>query len=350
MGNRDQIVAWSDIAGRFNDVLLIGNGASRAVTESFKYESLLGIAEALGEGRALSPADREVFEYLNETDFERVLAEIDRAAALAELAGIKDASPLRDQYGRIRESLISAVHQVHPRHSILSKDRLLSVQDALLHFKTVYTTNYDLLLYWAVTSSPDKMENFRDFFWNLPGLWFDPADTWTGPGKTRVLYLHGGLHLFALPDGSTVKASGGSNDPWKTYEPLLDLTFTYQGARYPLFVSEGSWQKKIAAISSNAYLTFAYLDWVEHAWNWRESLVVFGHSLGPGDEHLVRPLRSQATKAEEEGWTCPPVAVSLVVGDEDSNTKRIDRYRRRLARDDLIFFDATTHPLGRPAE
>ncbi len=147
-----------------------------------------------------------------------------------------------------------------------------------------------------------------------------------------------------------MKASGGSPDPWVPYTPLLDLTFDYEGARYPLFVSEGTAEQKLAAIGSNAYLTFTYLNWVKGAWSWRDPLVVFGHRLSDSDKHLIQPIVAQAIKAEEKGWTCPPLAISLVPHDEGSNQKRMNEYRQRLARDDIVFFDATTHPLGASAQ
>lgn len=343
----NRLYQWPDIAYKFRDRLLIGNGASLAVSKSFGYDSLLEVACGLGEN-GLSVGDRKAFEIVNESDFEGLLRELDRAADLAELNG-QDGTPLRDQYSRIRISLIAAVHAVHPRHGTLSKDRLLSVQASLLHFKTVYTTNYDLLLYWAITADAVGMDDFRDFFWHTPQHWFDPADTWYPTEKTAVLYLHGGLHLFQLPDGDTVKASGSSGaGAWGTYTPLLDLTFEYEGASYPLFVSEGTSKQKLDAIGSNAYLTFAYLDWVEKAWSWRDSLVVFGHRLADPDRHLRQPLVGQAAKAKAKGWRGSPIAISIVPRDTESNTERMTSYRRLLGRDDLVFFDATSHPLGSP--
>ncbi len=50
------------------------------------------------------------------------------------------------------------------------------------------------------------------------------------------------------PGSVTVKASGGGASAWDTYTPLLDLTFDYEGAPYPLFVSEGSAAQKMKAI------------------------------------------------------------------------------------------------------
>lgn len=341
----DEILAWSEIESRFGDAILIGNGASLAVSASFGYGSLLDVASEGKGDSGISTEDRKVFEIVNETDFERVLGEIDRAAVIAELAGVEDATPLRDQYTRIRTALIAAVHEVHPRHTTLEKTRFETVQESLLRFRTVFTTNYDLLTYWSIVATP-KMHDFRDFFWNLPGLWFDPAQTWTQSDTTQVFYLHGTLHLFELPDGSTVKASGAGDGAWVPYSPLLDLTFDYQGARYPLFVSEGSSAKKIAAITSNAYLNFAYQSWIAHAWNWRESLVIFGHSLGSGDEHLVQHMSAKAEKAEEKSLAMPPLAVSIRPTRPEENLRKMEWYRERLRRSDVMFFDAATHPLG----
>ncbi|MEX0826536.1 MAG: DUF4917 family protein [Acidimicrobiia bacterium] len=343
---------WSEISGRFRHSLLIGNGASRAVSESFAYESLLEVAGRPSQVQPLDARDRQVFELVNETDFERVLGEIDRAQSIARLAGVSDLDALAEQYVRVRSSLIDAVHTVHPLYADLSSNRLERVRDSLLHFASVFTTNYDLLLYWAMTAGGgSRLDRFRDYFWN-PEISFDLTDTGVAPGKTRVLYLHGGLHLFDPPDGSTVKASGSEGDSaWSVYSPLLALTFHYRGATYPLFVAEGSSGRKLTAITSNDYLNFAYSEWIGHFLPQTspfESLVVFGHSLGTGDEHLVRPAIAQLQQAERRGEPLPEIAVSLRPDNSTALDARKQYYRARLGRDEVEFFDASTHPLGFP--
>jgi hypothetical protein len=68
----------------------------------------------------------------------------------------------------------------------------------------VYTTNYDLCLYWSHLESYPR-PNIKDYFWNS-GNTFDPANA-SIDDATSMHYLHGGLHLWA--DDAT-----GVNGKW----------------------------------------------------------------------------------------------------------------------------------------
>jgi hypothetical protein len=72
-------------------------------------------------------------------------------------------------------------------------------------------------------------------------------------------------------------------------------------------------------------------------------LVVFGHSLSEQDDHLVRPMRS---------WRDNPVAVSIRPSDDPEKIiQQKDHIRSRLSpMKNIVFYDASTHPLGRLPE
>ena len=329
------LVPWPSIADEFTDAILIGNGASRAVSDSVDYTSLRGVATSAAVADPISARDDQAFAIVNETDFERVLGEIHRAFQIARNAGVVDPDPLRAQYDRIRTGLVEAIRVVHPERSAISTPRLNAVRDSLLQFRSVFTTNYDLLLYWAMTSTEgERLVEFADLFVSQD-LAFDVLGDNDFTTRTRVMYLHGALHLFDLPAGPTVKARH------RTGESLLTQTFSHRDAKFPLIVSEGSARLKLAAISGNDYLTFVRSEWANH----EGSLVVFGHSLSRSDAHLVTPLTLRSAMARELDQVAP-VAVSLRP-EADSDLKRA-YYHERLRRDDVIFFDATTHPLGSP--
>jgi hypothetical protein len=56
-----------------------------------------------------------------------------------------------------------------------------------------------------------------------------------------------------------------------------------QNKEYPLFVAEGSSERKLAQIQGHGYLWYC-LDKFSRV---ETSLVVFGHSFGPSDQHLT---------------------------------------------------------------
>src|SRR5262249_62242669 len=106
---------------------------------------------------------------------------------------------------------------------------------------------------------------------------------WDSPDSpaTKVIFLHGALHLYKNRAGRTFKKLAGDDGN------LLDL-FDVRGDAIPLFISEGRSRDKLSAITRNDYLSFAYERFSKH----RGSLVVFGHSLTPEfDQHLLDAMR-----------------------------------------------------------
>jgi len=329
----NDLAQWPDIAGQFSDTILIGNGASRAVSERFNYPSLLEVARASEVDSPLSDVDTRAFHLVNETNFESVLGALFHAYRLARNAGVADPDELRRQYDRIRTTLIQAIRHVHPEKTEIHGGRLMQVRDSLLAFSEVFTTNYDLLLYWAMASSDgERLDEFADLFRGGSELTFDVLRDNSFPTRTRVLYLHGALHIFELPNGPTVKAR------YAPGQSLLAQTFKHGDARFPLIVSEGDPRLKLAATTSNDYLNFARSQWIE-AVNSSRSLVVFGHSMGPGDAHLVNAMPDRRSDD-----SAPPVAVAL--RQESDSPERRAVYTRQLKTSNLVFFDAATHPLG----
>ncbi|MEH2342335.1 MAG: DUF4917 family protein [Nostoc sp.] len=72
-------------------------------------------------------------------------------------------------------------------------------------------------------------------------------------------------------------------------------------------------------------------------------LVIFGHSLGETDEHLVRAIRKSDAKN---------IAISIRSNNSPDTIKlkKADLYKKlcdgQNERPNLFFFDAQTHPLG----
>src|SRR5690606_10460737 len=109
-------------------------------------------------------------------------------------------------------------------------------------YHSVYSTNYDLLAYWAVMHAP---EHFDDRFGELAT--FDPHAP--AAKATRMLYLHGGMHLVKNLDGSVRKLlSSGST--------LLGSFAINALDDVPLFICEGSSEEKLKIIRSSDYLSF----------------------------------------------------------------------------------------------
>jgi hypothetical protein len=328
----DELAGW-EVVEAMHDwaAILIGNGASLAVWDGFAYRSLFEIAQSDATESRLGEQDVGLFEGLGTTNFEAVLGELRTAALVNDVLGLDADTPMI-HYESIRQSLVSAVRAVHvPWHNV-PLATLRQIKRALRPYAFVFATNYDLLLYWAAMCDRPSM---ADFFWSTDRpLAFDPLNVDVWQMATKLLFLHGGLHLYQLLDGRAVKRVAHD------YQNLLDLFGTpleEDPGAISLFVSEGTSDSKMQAIRRSDYLTFALTQLADV----RGPLVVFGHSLGDQDQHLVDIVRDPAHNT--------PVCISMRPADPDTIVGRKTAVTARLYPREVLFFDASTHPLGEAA-
>jgi hypothetical protein len=146
---------------------------------------------------------------------------------------------------------------------------------------------------------------------------------------TRLLYLHGALHLLIDADGVIRKRRSRGASLLAQFGHQHET----QTLTRPLLVAEGCAQEKARIIHENAYLSFA-LEQLGHS---RRALVVFGLSLRDEDAHIVNALNN-----------CPsrPIAVAMRPHSPRQIRHHQARVRQLLDTDRLYFFDASTHPLG----
>jgi hypothetical protein len=320
-------LAHEDWAG-----ILIGNGSSQAVWERFGYHSLYQMARSDDGDRTLCAKDVQLFEAMKTENFERVLSALATTRSILSVLG-HDTSEVDERYRSIREALAASVHRSHIPWSAFSEQAKALIKSELRRYQYVYSTNYDLLVYWSLMCGGPA--GFKDYFWPTP-FEISSATSFERPGEgcdecvTLVHFLHGGLHLYRNSRGQTEKraARGGLN--------LLELFETCMAdGEVPLLVAEGNSADKMAAIRSSDYLGFSYSRLASH----KQSLVVFGHSLSPSDDHIA-----EAIQRANPGR----IAVSLLVGEEhDVIGKKASVIERLGGRGDVDFFDAATHPLGK---
>ncbi len=320
------LATWDEVSLRKDwDSLLIGNGASRAVWNRFAYPSLKERATSDRTSYALAAGDLQQFQAAATDNFELVLAQLATAkivvaALLGDLHAVSDQIAAR--YESIRRALVAAILLVHIRHAQLGDQRLLAIGKYLGQNRFIYSTNYDLLAYWAAMKLGS--DYFYDFFSGDP-LAFRTDNTKIFPSnqRTQLFYLHGAVHLYS--DGGLVrKLVGGA-------ETLLDVLAESQFA--PLVVAEGTGQQKREVIASHEYLTFA----LGHLERNSGPMVVFGSAFGDNDGHVFEAL---AVRANRE------VAVSVHLDIPIAVTKFKARASLAMPGANLSFFDARSHPLG----
>ena len=154
------------------------------------------------------------------------------------------------------------------------------------------------------------------------------------PGRTGLLYLHGGVHLWQdSATGTTGKWTG--RDQGGLLAELAD-NFLTNPDRQPLFVSEGTSAQKMQVIRRSEYLSFARQQLVNDV----NSTVIFGVSFEEQDNHIVEALAAGGRRR---------MAISIWPRSPEENRAAMAYYTHKLPGHDLVFFDSRTHPLGDPA-
>jgi len=316
------LATWPDLAQRHPcDALLLGNGASRALWKPFGYFSLFEEAQRAGRKKGLAISDQALFKSLGSELFEPVLSTLNHTVRANAALAINSTAPL-NRYYSIKEGLIHAIRTVHLPWSLMPAATLALINQALRGYRSVYTSNYDLILPWAVQHDP---QGFADLF-DEQGF-FDVRRTRSE--GTRVLHLHGGLHLLKLPDGTTRLRSADSAE-------LLDGFAVNIPGEVPLFVNEDRSEEKLRAIRNSDYLGWCLGQLAQE----REGLCLFGQHLDASDQHLFEAVRQ--ARPTHLSIAIRPLGEASVI-----NQKRhfVERFAG-LTATELHFFDASSHPLG----
>lgn len=326
--------SWTEVESRAPwNAVLIGNGVSRAIWEPFGYQSLYELARDQSQKYPLHAEDEAVFDWLGTRNFETVLGRLRNAEALCRLLSI-NAEALTARYRSIKNAMIEAISRVHIPWPRVPRETLLEMREYLRSFGYVFTTNYDLLLYWAIMAR--EPGPFKDFFWDtcMQGdlRCFHVENTEVEEPASRVFYLHGALHLLELPWGETAKLTtrGGSL--------LEQFRIPAEDEEYPdipVVVTEGEWRDKLEAIRRSDYLTFAYEEFIRLS----SPTVILGQALGDSDEHIRAIVRR---------WGTRELAVSIRKLPPHLIVQEKARWFQMFPEASLSFFDSATHPLLSP--
>jgi hypothetical protein len=273
--------------------LLLGNGFSIAWDSGrFSYGSLYEKADFA----KLSPSAKAAFDCLGTQDFELVMRQLDRSASLLELydpSRRQAIRTLRSDAAGLRDLLVETLAGTHPgRPSDVGKLQYQACRLFLAHFKSIYTLNYDLLLYWTLMQDDEGLPEcpMCDGFGADPD---DPEADWviwdsrSSSAACDVHYLHGALHLFDAAD-SVRKYTWG-----RTGVPLVEqVRSSLADNMFPIFVSEDSSENKMEKIFHNAFLHRAMrsLESIGGSKSGPSSLFCFGFAFSDNDRHVLRAI------------------------------------------------------------
>jgi hypothetical protein len=275
------LMDYQEIHSRINakrSYLLLGNGFSIACDPVFRYSSLYESAVAAG----LSSRAQLLFERIGTNNFEGVMRLLGEADWMARTYGLVqgNGSQMLEDLEVIKRTLVQAVANSHLEQSgDIEESRKQAAATFFAPYHIVFTTNYDLLPYWVVMAmgNPPPLEDCFRADQNEPDV---PYLVFSQRLKEHrgLLHLHGALHLY-LEDGELRKHSWA-----RTGRRLTDLIREgLEQRQFPLFVAEGTPEQKLRQIQGNGYLWYC----LERLRSIQSPLVIFGHSFGSSDGHIL---------------------------------------------------------------
>ncbi|EAT14771.1 DUF4917 family protein [Desulfuromonas acetoxidans] len=315
--------------------LLLGNGFSIACRpDIFVYGKLFERADF----SALSPSARHAFEALGTQDFEKVIKALRDASALVALYedvhGDVPAQMVEDAEG-LREVLVQAIASSHPEWPGELTDVEYAVCRVFLNnFDTVYTLNYDLLLYWVQMHTqpgvnPSSDDGFRKPEDDLEANYvtWEPENSY----GQNTWFLHGALHIFDT--GTELQKYTWVNTGIRLIEQIRDAL---ERSYFPLFVAEGTSEEKLERIRHNDYLAKAYRSFSSIG----GALFIYGHSLAENDEHYLKRIEKGKIRHVYVGiYGDPTSAANKAI---ISRAKALALARKGKTTLDVSFFDAGT--------
>ncbi|MEK7453678.1 MAG: DUF4917 family protein [Pseudomonadota bacterium] len=255
--------------------LLIGNGFS---AQYFSYSNLLD-ESGLANGTPM----RNLFDALGTVDFEAVVRALEGATIVERAYGNNAHSDeLEADAQKVREALVAAVNATHPAHRVELGAKYTSSAAFLERFSTVFSLNYDLLLYWVNLEKRLLSDGFG--LGSQDGSFHGP---FAEEAYCHLYNLHGGLHLFDDGTGEVMKAIDTGDGVIAT----ITSTIANKG-RFPIYVAEGTSVQKMRKINSIAYLRHCYDTLRRNA----AAMFVYGHSADENDAHIYRAIFASEAK------------------------------------------------------
>lgn len=320
--------------------LLLGNGFSMSYDSSmFSYNALFDFVASLKD-----PILVGVLEAMKTKNFELMMAQLDAFSSLLDVFGGDEAlkAKVSAAHDGLRNSLIDAVKSLHPEHVFKVSDEKSAAcarfVNRFLETKgSIFTSNYDLLLYWVLMRQniPNACDGFGRELLN-PVEVEDRAEEpeWSalrwGPNrlKQNVFYVHGSLPLFDT--GAEVEKEQYDDAGYL----LENISSRIEADDYPVFVTAGTGEDKMAQIRGNPYLVDCY----DHLSAVDGSIVTLGFGFGDSDLHIVEAL-NRATHLRSK---VAPKLWSVYIGVFNDADRKRARDLEKLLHAKVHTYDAKT--------
>ncbi|MBO3672766.1 DUF4917 family protein [Acinetobacter soli] len=344
-----KIYQWDEIKESFEDsTLILGNGASRNVSEKFSYNSLKEEAERLG---ILNNDVIKLFGTFNTVDFELILRTLWYANLVNKDLGIPE-NKSTEAYKSISLALVKLVREVHSDYSNIN---FKNIGDFIKRFSFIFPLSYDLIVYWTILylNEKESLRNFKDCFGG-GGIFNNNLHYYrkkNGEITSHIVAYPHGMLAINMNRLSLERKLSSSAREWdeETTKKLLDLILHnwINEQNSPVFVSEGTSEKKVEAIHRSRYLTAIFDDFLPNALlenrNYPrknpKNLTIFGWAFGEHDEHIIKSMLSKCFNKQLDNMK---IAVSVNPSSTQQdleelflNIKKIFKVRRNDNSDQL---------------
>lgn len=277
--------------------LLLGNGFSMAYDAKILSYNALSTFIENSDNELL----KELFKSINTKNFEVIMQQLDLFADVANVFKAEKSltDKIQETSETLKNSLIDAVQVMHPEHVFkMPEDKSINcsafLEDYLANEGYVFSSNYDLLLYWVLmrNTSKNAIDGFGREIENPleDGEYvadYEPEYSELRWGKHRrsqsVFYLHGALPLFDTGIDVIKEEYDG--------DYLLDnIKARMEKKEYPIFVTAGNATEKLTHIMHNRYLSFCY----DALSTITGTLITFGFNFGENDTHIIDAINKAA--------------------------------------------------------
>lgn len=268
--------------------ILIGNGLSLSIHDGFNYS---GLFERAFKDDSKS-AEKKIFKLLKTKNFEEVLRLLKLCSKILKLYKMtpENLKFLGKKYVILQNIFIETIKGIHPNYEQVSESiKKLSIDLQL--FERVFTTNYDLILYWAMMENKNK---FTDRIVKEGNGEWTVYEEDHPVKRTHVYFLHGGIHLSEDIFNNFLKIESDKGGD------LLNQCLNKEKGHLPLYVAEGRSVEKVKKIKNNKYLNIC-LEKLSENQSLKTGevlpLIIFGQSLNEVyDKHIIEVINRSKTK------------------------------------------------------
>lgn len=306
--------------------LLFGNGFSIAFdAKIFSYNALSDFVEKSSNQLLL-----KLFNVVNTKNFELIMQQLDNFVQIAQVfsSDTNLVEKILEASKALKDSLIEAVKTLHPEHVFnipeeKSKSCFNFLNEYLGKNGKIFSTNYDLLLYWVLmrNKADSAIDGFGRELENLDDIIIgeDPefsSELIWGKHKEQqtVFYLHGALPIFDT--GIDI-----IKEQYDSQHFLLEKINERMGnKKYPIFVTGGSAKEKLNHIAHNKYLSFCYdqLSAIDG------SLIVFGFNFGEYDTHIIDAINKASLYGRKAGNKLHSIYIGVYSNDDLKHIRSIE--------------------------